>query len=289
MGLWRLRLPGGPADEVGDEIRAAEDGPPEERLYLLGIRDDESGGRTIVAAGNPNLTPVTAVHAPGILVNLIDARDQIGRIEIRREADDRTPDTLGDVSVVLWMDYDTPTLDEAVWSTNAQEGAPALFNFIEGVRTAYQLDPSVYGRGRVVGSGHSYGGLPFSYAAQLGPVLDIDDLGTLGAPGLGVPHVSYLSLNGRVWSGAFDNDFVANWGPWVHNIAPHRPEFGGNQMAVKVPLILRRPGFVWRQTDSVLRSNAARSHLPRSAAASYALCRNRISVRSGSFARRTTS
>ena len=231
-------------------LEAAEHAAVERRLFLLGL-DNQGDGQAIVAIGNPDLAHHTAVLVPGFGTELDDMAGQIGRAGVIRDAGDAlTTTTVGDVSVIAWLGYDTPSFDlneiggVVGFGDESRRGAEHLDRFVDGLRATNQGDPHL----SVIG--HSYGSVVSGHAAGQGDGIAADDLVVLGSPGLRADHASDLRMGaGHVWAGAAADDHVANperHTPWytgipiigpllpgieenIHGISPHRQEFGANQ------------------------------------------------------------
>jgi len=213
-------------------LEAAEQNPDGTPMFLLGI-DDVWTGRAIVSIGNPDTARHLGVLVPGILVNLSHMSTLLERADLlRTTALSQLPENSGNVAVVAWLGYYTPTLTEAIFQDRAEEGAPWLRNFITGTRVSSQLDPGLDGEVRIALFLHSYAAVVAGIAASRDGGLGTDVTITVGAPGMTVSDATRLMLRGPVYSGAFDGEFVSSWGPLFHNTAPHTWEFGGNRFVV---------------------------------------------------------
>jgi hypothetical protein len=233
--------------DLSNRLEAAEYAPVPKRLYLLGL-DNQGDGQAIVAVGNPDIAGHAAVLVPGVGTELDDMFGQIDRASIIRDTSDAmTTDAAGDVAVIAWLGYDTPSLDPNEISDipgfgdEARQGSRDLDRFVDGLRTSHE------GAVHLSVVGHSYGSVVSGHAAGEGGGIAADDLVVLGSPGLRADHADDLSMGpSHVWAGAAPDDHVANpelHAPWysgipiigpflpgvedrVHGTSPHREEFG---------------------------------------------------------------
>jgi predicted esterase len=208
-------------------------------LFLLGI-DNQGTGHAIVAVGNPDTARHTAVLVPGVSTSLDGMRGQIARAASIQSTAQLAGN--GDVSVVAWLDYDPPQLDETVvtaaGSGRAEAGAVTLDRFTDGLHTSHDAGPS-----HMTAIGHSYGSVVVGNAASGSNHLGVTDVVTAGSPGMDVPSAATLDVGARhVWAGAATDDPIASPGtaiPYVgkdlqsamalgHQMEPHQPAFGGN-------------------------------------------------------------
>ena len=180
--------------------RLADDAGP--RAYLLGF-DPAGEGRAVVAIGDPDRAGAVLTHVPGMTADLASLGGELARAErVADRAGRLGPATA--TSAVLWLDYDAPDfVDEAASGRRAEEGAPALRRFQEGLRVAHDGPP-----GRQTVLGHSYGSLVVGRAAAE-PGLEADSVVFVGSPGVGVDAASELRVPaGQVWSSTARNDVI---------------------------------------------------------------------------------
>lgn len=255
-----------------DKLEAAETAPPHKRLYLLSV-DPVGDGEAAVAIGNPDTAAHTAVLVPGVGTELDDIRGQISRAnDLQDAALEQAPGA--DVSVIAWLGYDTPSLDDdvvtAAFGAKSQAGAQALDGFVDGLRAAHDDSPS-----HVTVIGHSYGSTVVGEAASTGDGIAADDVVAVGSPGMRVDDTGEFNIDGsHVWVGAAaDDNFVArpenSVGPLryipiigpaladgaegIHGPAPHDPAFGGNVLHVDTS---GHSGY-WERDSMILRSQGA--------------------------------
>jgi hypothetical protein len=215
-------------------------------LYLLGI-DNQDTGHAVVAVGNPDTARHTAILVPGVSTALDGMRGQISRADAIQTAAQNLQN--GDVSVVAWLGYDPPQLDETVvtaaGSSRAEAGAASLDSFTDGLHISHDAGPS-----HMTAIGHSYGSVVVGDAASGHRHLAVTDVVTAGSPGMDVAGASQLDVGARhVWAGAAVDDPIASPGtaiPYVghdlqramavgHQMEPHQPAFGGNVYHVDTP------------------------------------------------------
>lgn len=222
------------------------------QMYLLGIDPKAHDGRAIVSVGNPDTAAHTAVMVPGIQNEL----DEMPGLIARAERVNATASTMTDksVAVVAWLGYDTPSgIFDTVGTKNAEAGAPALTNFVDGLRTTNVTD----GGSHITQIGHSYGSVLTGVAAKSGN-LHVDDIVVVGSPGMTVATAKDLRIDpNHVYVAADPRDIVANpklygdlvtagtgavgglpglaagaalssYGQDIHGIAPQDPSFGAN-------------------------------------------------------------
>jgi hypothetical protein len=207
-------------------------GPPAQQLLLLGL-DNAGDGKAIVAVGNPDTARHTAVVVPGVGTELDGMRGQIDRARaIQIQANRLTPVEGNDVAVIAWLGYDTPGPDgSAIGYSHAQEAAPRLDQFINGLDIAHVSGPS-----HLSVLGHSYGSTVVGEAASQGDGLTVGDIITAGSPGMHVNTAAELQIDPRhVWAGAGDEDDISgDLGsiPGIHDNEPSDPDFGANQYHV---------------------------------------------------------
>ncbi|WP_404960014.1 alpha/beta hydrolase [Streptomyces sp. 147326] len=105
-------------------LEKSDTGPDRKQMYLLGF-GTESDGRAIVALGNPDTARHTSVLVPGTDNQLDNYDGQLDRIDKLQDASGKWSEGHGDdVSVISWMDYNAPEMDNTVASrSRAQAGA----------------------------------------------------------------------------------------------------------------------------------------------------------------------
>ncbi|WUI04103.1 alpha/beta hydrolase family protein [Spirillospora sp. NBC_00431] len=220
------------ASTDGDTTTPESPNGADGRYYLLGI-SGKNDGRAIVARGNPDTADHVATFVPGMYSDLATYRGQLDWSQSMHAAADTDQTS---TSVITWLGYDAPDDAEVISTQQAEEGAPALRDFQEGLRQSQSGDPA---HQTVVA--HSYGGVVAGTAArdmEDGQSL-ADDLVSLGAPGLGsgVGHADDLHVpEGHVWTTESQHDAVGDTagltGPItplpapIHGADPTEPRFG---------------------------------------------------------------
>ncbi|WP_372498532.1 alpha/beta hydrolase [Yinghuangia soli] len=199
--------------------------------YLLGF-SAKGQGRAIVAIGDPDRSRHTAVFVPGKGVSLHDAGRETDRVRDLWSAarDDAGP---GGAAVITWVGYDAPqTLADAALVRSADEAAPKLGRFVDGLRAAH--DPAT--PDHVTAIGHSYGSVVVATAAAHTPGgLAADDIVAVGSPGLRTGNAADLGVDREhVWVGRAKDDPVPAIGsvtyglPIVGAPTPTDPDYGAN-------------------------------------------------------------
>lgn len=225
-----------------DRLNAA-DYRPDPPILLLGL-DNQGTGQAVVAVGNPDTARNTAILVPGVSTDLGGIRGQINRASQLQDSAGALGG--GDVAVIAWLGYEPPQLDETVvtaaGSHRAEAGAVSLDRFADGLRVSHDAGPS-----HLTAVGHSYGSVVVGNAASGANHLAVDDIVTVGSPGMDVHQAADLDVGARhVWAGAAVDDPVASPStaiPYVgedveiltavgHDMKPHQPAFGGNVYSV---------------------------------------------------------
>lgn len=209
--------------------------------YLLSIDDQ---GRGAIALNNPDNATNVATFVPGTGSELSKINSDVSRCEaLLRETTSAQQEALakgqsvagGSTSVVVWYGYNAPpTIPEAGLDKFADDGAPRLDSFQDGLRASHDGAPS---HNTIVG--HSYGSTVVGTAASGDGSLAVDDLVFVGSPGANVDgDVRDLKLDGispddvhaHVYATAAAWDPVPRIGDaaaeWVHGWNPADPDFG---------------------------------------------------------------
>ncbi len=151
-------------------------------------------GRLIVALGDPVTSPCVATYIPGAGTTVASSGDELSRAAALRAA--AGPDTC----VIMWLDYEAPSLLQAVSSRHAAAGAAALRSF-QGSLVSNHDGPIR----QLTVIGHSYGAVVAGIAERDGALL-CDDIVALGSPSLGVRWASELRDPTQVWVSTAAND-----------------------------------------------------------------------------------
>jgi hypothetical protein len=196
------RAEAGPADmrEGLDRLTARlaqGDGP---RAYLLRL-DLAGEGRAVVALGDPDRAANVLTQVPGMTADLASYKHELDRAErVAVRAAQVAPASA--TSTILWLDYDAPDfVDEAASARQAEDGAPVLRRFQDGLRATHLGPPA-----RQTVLGHSYGSLVVGEAAR-SPGLAADDVVFVGSPGVGVDSAAQLRVP-EVWSSTSRTDII---------------------------------------------------------------------------------
>ncbi|MEU0405036.1 alpha/beta hydrolase [Streptomyces sp. NPDC006197] len=174
-------------------------------MFLLGI-GDEGNGRAIVAYGNPDTSKNVSAYVPGLGTKLNEefVTDTMVRAkDTAMGARGKDPSS----AAIVWLGYDAPNFATVMSTADAEKGAPAYKQFMEGLTvTNTNVDP------HLTAIGHSYGSLTVGTAArQIGGIPGADDIILLGSPGVGVDRAEDLGVGKEhVYVGAADNDLVTH-------------------------------------------------------------------------------
>ncbi|CAL9536984.1 hypothetical protein SUDANB106_04175 [Streptomyces sp. enrichment culture] len=213
-----------------------EEGLPD--AYLLGF-SPEGNGRSIIANGNPDTADRVAVYVPGTTSNLGSIGGDINRMtSLWRESQAMAQGQ--NISTITWLGYDAPQsiVKDAPMSHYADDGAPALNRFLDGLETSNSTESG----GHRTAIGHSYGTTLIGSAARQGG-LNADDVVLVGSPGVQVGHARDLDAPpGHVWNEEADGDVVPDIGRYGHGgsqwtigggtfIIPSDELFGANRMS----------------------------------------------------------
>ncbi|MFC3964556.1 WXG100-like domain-containing protein [Nocardia jiangsuensis] len=194
--------------------------------HLLSYLDAEL--RYIYALGDPD----TARNVVVELAGAFRRRSGVGYAEqtlaqLRQAAAAVDPEAT--TAVLLFGAYDNPnSLNAALGSVAAEEGAPAVRRFHDGLRVTHRGP-----RPHITTIAHSYGGVAGGHAAGHGHALNTDALVFVGSWGTGVPHVGELRLTGVAPAeiGAHVFATMARYDsillmPRTHGPPPATPSFG---------------------------------------------------------------
>ncbi|MEU1231191.1 alpha/beta hydrolase [Streptomyces sp. NPDC005828] len=191
-----------------DALRMIQDKlnePSRPPMFLLGI-GDEGNGRAIVSYGNPDTSRNVSAYVPGLSTKL---NDEFVTDTMKRAQDTAIGARRVDPSSasIIWLGYDAPQNVDVMTRGDAQRGAPAYNQFMDGLSvTNENRDP------HVTAIGHSYGSLTVGTAAkQSGGIPGVDDIILLGSPGVDAQKAEELGVGKEhVFVGAADNDPVTH-------------------------------------------------------------------------------
>jgi hypothetical protein len=172
------------------------------RAYLLrlGLAGE---GRAVLALGDPDRADNVLTHVPGMTADLASFGGELSRAaRVAERATELGP--AASTSAVLWLDYDAPDfVDEAASARRADEGAPGLRRFQEGLRASHEGPPA-----QQTLVGHSYGSLLVGRAAATDGLV-ADDVVFVGSPGVGVGSASDLAVPpDHLWSSTSRTDVI---------------------------------------------------------------------------------
>ncbi|MGC5344063.1 alpha/beta hydrolase [Streptomyces sp. DT171] len=185
----------------GIEAKLGE--PSKVPMLLLGI-GDEGNGRAIVAYGNPDTSKNVSAYVPGLGTKLdkgfVDGTLKRG-LDTAKGARIHDPSS----AAIVWLGYDAPNVATVMSTANAEAGAPAYNQFMDGLKATNRDDDP-----HITAIGHSYGSLTVGTAArESGGIPAVDDIILLGSPGVGVDKAEDLGVGkDHTFVGAADNDPV---------------------------------------------------------------------------------
>jgi hypothetical protein len=227
-------------DQLADQRKAAEGtltgattignrlaDPNQPPALLLGF-DPAGDGRAVVSIGDPDTADNVVTYVPGTTSDLPGIKTDLQRADTMAFDAEQYGD--GTTASIVWLGYDAPdTIPNAVSGSYAEEGAPALRTFQEGLRATHDGGPS---HNTIIG--HSYGSTTVGYAARDGH-LSADALIFVGSPGVGVDSASGLHFDGDsgdVYASTAKNDVIRGSGlddNMIHGENPDNPGFGGQR------------------------------------------------------------
>ncbi|MYS85265.1 alpha/beta hydrolase [Embleya scabrispora] len=183
--------------EIKKQLVAGYARPTGRELLLLKFGDKFLDGQVIMSVGDPDKAKHVSISVPGTDSTVVDTLEGgINRINaIQETADTLTPGGHSDLASIFWLDYDAPEQGGSMagWD-RSREGAPRLDSFVNGVR-AQGNDQHL----TVVG--HSYGTALVGDAAKAGNGLAVDDIVSLGSPGMHVKRAQDLHMDpAHVWA-----------------------------------------------------------------------------------------
>ncbi len=179
-----------------------------EEVYLLDFDIDfaNGDGKAVVAFGDPGTAEHVGVVVPGInnAVGTIDGA--LGQAAILRATVNRVdPNLMSRTATIAWLGYDNPNgVGDAVNRAEAQQGAPWLKSFVNGLRSGHTTSPKAP---HVTVFGHSYGSVVAGMAAFDG--MEADDVVVYGSPGIGRSFVTADDFKQRIWAAKTKWDMIA--------------------------------------------------------------------------------
>lgn len=209
-------------------IKNRLDDPNKPPALLMGF-DPAGDGKAIVSVGDPDTADNVVTYVPGTTADLPGFGTDLNRADTMA-SDAAQYGTGGSTAAIVWLGYDAPdAIPDATSSSYAEDGAPALRTFQDGLRATHDGSAS---HNTIIG--HSYGTTTVGYAAKDGQ-LAADDLIFVGSPGVGVDSAQDLHIDGdasNVYASTAKNDIIAGAGlddTMIHGENPDNPGFGGRQ------------------------------------------------------------
>lgn len=225
------------AEERGT-IAAVDDAISKPDRQLLVLDFDGEHPKVAVASGNVDTADHVSVYVPGTGSVPYDKPNAgndlptyIEQSEWLRTETERVLDNAGKsdetVATVAWLGYEPPAnLVQAGSAHYADDNAPALASFINGLDSSRDTDP------HLTVLGHSYGSTLASEALQRGTAAD--DVVFMGSPGLETNPLQFFDnvtpadlhmAEGNVFVQHAENDVVANLGRYGGAIPSSLPGF----------------------------------------------------------------
>ena len=199
-------------DQIEETLKQEVDGVPR---YLMQL--DPSGPNILAAVSqnNPDDADHIGVIVPGMTTSVAGSLgDYDNHAKVMREAAEEAAGPGQKVAMVEFFGYGAPPgLIEASSTTLANEGAPKLAGFLNGIDAAREHGA---GDAHITVAGHSYGSTTAGIAATLVGDGVIDDLVQFGSPGSGVQDVGEFHVpEGHTYVSAapYVNDMVQGVGP----------------------------------------------------------------------------
>lgn len=201
------------------------------------VLDNSSADETLaaIAVGNVNTATHVAVFVPGLDSDVAgDIGRYDGNMEDLEAAVQQALPSGESAACVTWMNYRAPSLgwslldprSTVISPTAAALGAPRLTGFLDGLDASRSQDP------HLSLLGHSYGSITAALATKGVDTAGVDELVTLGSPGLGIDRIDSISVPPQhVFVGEAAGDVIADLGV-----------FGGDPS--------EKPGVVSLGTDS---------------------------------------
>ncbi|MET9345232.1 alpha/beta hydrolase [Streptomyces termitum] len=179
--------------------------PSNPPMYLLGI-GTEGNGRAIISYGDPDASRNVSAYVPGWQTKL-DEGFVDDTMKRARDTAVGARDVDPSSASIIWLGYDAPQHVDVMTRGDAQRGAPAYNEFMEGLAVTNRNEDA-----HLTAIGHSYGSLTVGTAAQRpGGIPGADDIIILGSPGVDAQKAEELGVGrGHVFVGAADNDPVTH-------------------------------------------------------------------------------
>lgn len=208
--------------------RAARSSPLPVETFLLVYKPEAhaSDGGVAISVGDPTNADNVAVTVPGINTEGGGAANGT-RDAYNAYSSARFSDPNSSTASIFWLDYDSPSSDNAITDTPSQtmadRGAITLNSFVRGLT---ENNPNAH----YTAIGHSYGSM---LVAQAGADynLPVDDFVLIGSPGPGqsIDHATDLGVSADhvfVADASDDNVSKISDGSFIHGPDITREGFG---------------------------------------------------------------
>jgi len=236
--LARIRNDPNLTDEEKRTVTAIDDALTKADSHLLVLNFDGEHPKVAVALGDVDTATHVSVYVPGTGAVTYDKPHEgndlptyVEQAGWQRTETQRVLDSAGKanetVATVAWLGYEPPAdVGEAASAHYANDNAPKLASFINGLDSSRDTDP------HLTVLGHSYGSTLASEALQRGTAAD--DVVFMGSPGLETNPMQYLHdttpsdlhlTQGHVFVEHAKNDIVADLHRYGATLPSNLPGF----------------------------------------------------------------
>lgn len=206
--------------------------------YLLDVEIDayDGDGTAVIAIGEVDEADNVAVVVQGATNDLysIEGQTDVAESLLEEMADNSDAGTTN--AVIVWENYDNPSLVEVIDPGQAVDGAEVLIDDLASYDAAHGQATGDSAHTTVVA--HSYGTVVTSYALQDGAAEYLDDVVVYGSPGMVVDGVADLGMDTEhVFAGMDDDDILLDVDALAkqrgfdpYGIDPAAAEFGATEV-----------------------------------------------------------
>lgn len=218
------------------EAALAEDDGRQRYLMEIGVADFDEDGTAVIGIGEVDTADNVAVVVQGATHGLASIEGQTAAAEAVLDEMDEIGGSDTN-AVIVFDDYDNPTVIEALWSSQASDGGVDLYSAIASYDASHQQTTGEDAHLTLIG--HSYGTTTSAFALADGASSYVDDVVVLGSPGMVANNVGQLGMDGdHVFVAMAPNDILRHFndfnqvaGPDILGIDPTRTSFGATVTA----------------------------------------------------------